>query len=327
MRRFTNLALAFLLLTALATGLVTQGIGTSPGRIASFLHGAAGLGLLVLVPWKSMVVRGGVQRRGIILASWSLLATTLITVASGLAQAGGLLTMVGPLGIMQVHIGAAVLTTILLGAHYLRHPVRPRRVDLARRNLLRLASVGLGASAAVVALDGAAHAAGWRRSERRFTGSHERGSGDPAAMPVTQWFLDQVPAGAHDTITVGGKDWTVDALRSLRSDAIDATLDCTSGWYSTQSWRGIRLDRLLGDVTARSIEITSVTGYGRRFPARDVGQLWLVFEVGGAPLSRGHGAPARLVAPGRRGFWWVKWVRSIETSDVPAWLQVPFPLR
>lgn len=327
MRRFTNLALAFLLLTALSTGLVTQGIGTSPGRIASFLHGAAGLSLLLLVPWKSMVVRGGVQRRGIVLASWSLLATVLITVASGLAQAGGMLATVGPLGIMQVHIGGAVVTTVLLAVHYRRHPVRPRRVDLARRNLLRLTSLGVGAAAGVLALDGVAGAAGWRRSERRFTGSHERGSGDPSAMPVTQWFLDRVPEEAHDTITIAGRSWTVEALRSLSVDSLDATLDCTSGWYSRQEWRGIRFDQLLGEITTRSIQVTSVTGYSRRFPTRDATNLWLAVEVGGAPLSRGHGAPARLVAPGRRGFWWVKWVQSIELSDAPAWLQAPFPLR
>ena len=43
-------------------------------------------------------------------------------------------------------------------------------------------------------------------------------------------------------------------------------------------------------------------------------------------LSPGHGFPLRLVAPGRRGFWWVKWVERIETSATPWWWQSPFPL-
>jgi DMSO/TMAO reductase YedYZ molybdopterin-dependent catalytic subunit len=49
-------------------------------------------------------------------------------------------------------------------------------------------------------------------------------------------------------------------------------------------------------------------------------------RVGGAPLSVGHGFPARLVAPGRRGFWWVKWVDRIELRSTPWWWQPPFPV-
>lgn len=70
----------------------------------------------------------------------------------------------------------------------------------------------------------------------------------------------------------------------------------------------------------------SVTGYARRLPARDAGRLLIATGVGSAPLSAGHGGPARLVAPGRRGFWWVKWVTSVEPSDSPWWWQAPFPL-
>jgi DMSO/TMAO reductase YedYZ molybdopterin-dependent catalytic subunit len=39
--------------------------------------------------------------------------------------------------------------------------------------------------------------------------------------------------------------------------------------------------------------------------------------VGGEPISHGHGAPVRLVAPGRRGFQWVKWVVRLEVRDTP----------
>ena len=49
-------------------------------------------------------------------------------------------------------------------------------------------------------------------------------------------------------------------------------------------------------------------------------------RLAGRPLGAGHGFPARLVAPGRRGFWWVKWVTSIEVDPAPWWRQPPFPL-
>ena len=327
MKRFTNLALAGLLLLALASGLVAQGLGTGWSRAATVAHGVLGLSFLLLVPWKSRIVNSGLRRRrkG---AIWSiaLALTVVITIGSGLAQMTGTVRSIGPLATMQVHIGAAVLSVGLAVWHYRRHPVRPRSIDLARRNLVRVASLTAGAGVVLAGWETMVGAIGWPGGERRFTGSHERGSGNPAAMPVTQWFTDTVPRLDRAEVTVDGHVLGPDDLAALPLEIIEATLDCTGGWYATQEWRGVRLDRLLGEVKGASIGVRSVTGYGRRFPAGDADRLWLALEVGGAPLSAGHGFPARIVAPGRRGFWWVKWVESVEVSDVPAWLQTPFPL-
>ncbi|WP_413229304.1 molybdopterin-dependent oxidoreductase [Goekera deserti] len=67
-------------------------------------------------------------------------------------------------------------------------------------------------------------------------------------------------------------------------------------------------------------------GLRHRFPLDDLDRLLLATDAGDAPLAARHGAPVRLVAPGRRGFWWVKWVTSVELSDRPPWWQSPFPL-
>lgn len=327
MRRFTNLALAGLLALALASGLLAQGIGTGWSRWATVAHGVLGLAFLLLVPWKSRIVDASLRRRpeG---AVWSIaLAITVVTtIASGLLQMTGTVRSIGPLTTMQVHIGAAVVSVGLAVWHYLRHPVRPRSTDLARRHLIRVATLTAGAGVVLAGWETAVGAVGWPGGERRFTGSHERGSGNPAAMPVTQWFTDTVPYLDRMELTIAGRPLGRGDLGALPVETVEATLDCTSGWYSTQQWRGVRLDRLLGKVDGASIEVRSVTGYGRRFPAEDADRLWLAFEVGDAPLSAGHGFPARIVAPGRRGFWWVKWVESVRPSDVPAWFQVPFPL-
>ena len=84
----------------------------------------------------------------------------------------------------------------------------------------------------------------------------------------------------------------------------------------------VAADRLSG---ATSIVVTSVTGYRRRFPVADADALWLATGFQGGPLTAGTGAPVRLVAP-HRGFWWVKWVASVGSSDAPAYAQSPFPL-
>ena len=109
-----------------------------------------------------------------------------------------------------------------------------------------------------------------------------------------------------------------------------ARLDCTSGWYTEAEWTAVSLADLLPPeqlVAAASIEVVSMTGYRRRFPVDDAGSLYLATGYQGVPLRPAYGAPVRLVAPHRRGFWWVKWVASVELSDLPAWGQSPFPLQ
>ncbi len=69
----------------------------------------------------------------------------------------------------------------------------------------------------------------------------------------------------------------------------------------------------------------SSTGYDRRFPIEEAPGLLLATRFGGQALDAGHGFPARLVAPDRRGFWWVKWVVAIEVDGLPFWWQTPFP--
>jgi hypothetical protein len=331
MRRYTNLALAGLLSIAIATGLIAQAAGTGWGRIAVVAHGTAALGLLTLVPWKSQIIGNGLRRGrgGGRWWSFALAATTLFTVATGITQMSGAVARLGPLTTMQAHIGSAVATAALAMAHFVRHPVRPRRTDLSRRTFLRTAALGISSGVAWFGVEGIATLAGWPGAERRFTGSHEHGSGDPEAMPATQWFTDEIQRIDPDDWVVQVGDLILGSadVAHLPLERVTATLDCTSGWYAEQEWRGVRLDALLDVAAATSIDVRSVTGYSRRFPAGDVSRLWLAFEVGGSQLSPGHGFPARLVAPGRRGFWWVKWVDRVTTSDLPWWLQPPFPLK
>jgi hypothetical protein len=328
--RGTNLALLVLLIGALITGGLAFAIGGEWAFWALAAHGAVGLALVLLAPWKSVVSARGLRRaRPGTSASVLLALLVVITVASGIAHAVGLWTT----GLaMQVHVGAALLSIPLAIGHVVTRPVRPRPSDLSRRSLLRAGAVAGGGIVAFGALEGLVQATGLAGSERRATGSYERGSYDPVAMPVTQWLDDQPPEidPADWRLFVrtaeGASTWSYEELAGF-SDRVRATVDCTGGWFATQDWSGVRLDRLVGvDDAARSVVVVSATGYGRRFPISDAASMLLATRVGERPLSVGHGFPARLVAPGRRGFWWVKWIERIETSQKPWWWQSPFPL-
>lgn len=333
--RRTNLALAVLLVAAVFTGLFANAIGVHRPVDPITVHGAVALAIVLLAPWKSVVVRRGLRRRRRAGRWWSLLLLALVVVslASGLAHATGLVDRVGPLTIMQVHVGGAVLALVLAVVHYRMHPVRPRRTDLDRRAFLRAAALAAGATALLSAWEAGLAATRLPGGARRFTGSVERGSGNPAAMPVTSWLDDRVqridPAAWR--LRVGDGEYGLDAIRALPQDTFTSTLDCTGGWFSEQRWQGVRLDRLVDPAAGgprrwRSVEVRSATGYALLFPLGNLDRVWLVTHAGGVPLAPGHGFPARIVAPGRRGFWWVKWVVSIRLSTRPWWAQSPFPL-
>jgi DMSO/TMAO reductase YedYZ molybdopterin-dependent catalytic subunit len=74
------------------------------------------------------------------------------------------------------------------------------------------------------------------------------------------------------------------------------------------------------------VYVHPVTGCWVRFPIHDLDLLLLATGGGGAPLSGDHGFPLRLAAPGRRGYWWVKWVDRIELQATPSCWQPPFPI-
>jgi DMSO/TMAO reductase YedYZ molybdopterin-dependent catalytic subunit len=66
--------------------------------------------------------------------------------------------------------------------------------------------------------------------------------------------------------------------------------------------------------SAEWVQFRSVTGYRWSLPVGEARDAVLATRVDDAPLSHGHGAPMRLVAPGRRGFQWVKWVEEVRVT-------------
>ena len=313
------------------TGWLAFAVGTPVGRVVTIAHGVAGLGILLLAPWKQMIARRGLRHtRPGTATSVALIAFTVVTIVSGVAMSLFELRMVGPLTSMQVHVGAGMVALVLGIAHVARRGAGGRPADIGRRDFVRAAALTGGAAAVWLGLEGAARVFGLPGAQRRFTGSHERGSFEPAAMPTTQWIDDPVPSidGSAWELAVsndrGRRVLRLDDLAPMRTTV--AVLDCTTGWWSRQQWSGVPLTAVLEAVDEQSFVVISRTGYRRRFPMRDADEMLLATEVGGEPLSAGHGFPARIVAPGRRGFWWVKWVVEIRADHRPWWWQGPFPV-
>src|SRR4029453_5624388 len=249
--RRPNLALLVVLVAALATGGLAFAAGTGWGRPLRVAHGLAGLAVLVLAPWKSVVVRRGLARRSGA-GRWASVAFGVLVLApfaAGLAHTSGALVSLGPVTAMQVHVGAALAAIPLLAWHAAaRGGARPRPAHLSRRALPRAGAVAGGAGLLLLAVEGTARLAGLPGARRRFTGSLPVAAilADPGRIPVTQWLDDRVqvldPAPWRLRVRAGPttREWAYDELAAF-GDRVEAVLDCTGGGDPRAPWAGGRL--------------------------------------------------------------------------------------
>ena len=301
------------------TGVASLWVSDRHAGVVVWAHGAAGMAVILLVWSKAGVIRRGLRRR------WPHVGGSLVAAVCaigllgfGVAHSAGVRD-VGPLTAVGWHITFALVLAPLVAAHLASRPILPRRGDLTRAAFLRLAVFSAAAIVAKLAFDRVLGAT------RAATGSLEQVR--PAA---TVWLDDPVPRidPAAWRLAAGGMRLSLADLARLPQHEWTCVLDCTSGWYARNRWRGVLVSDLpLGlRQGASSIEVRSQTGYTRRFDPGLAGGLMIATHLDGVALAAGNGAPARLVVPGRRGFWWVKWVTAVDASTRPPWWQSPFPL-
>jgi hypothetical protein len=322
--------------TLVVTGLVSLVTGVEGGAWLFVLHSAGGLALVPLLYFKLRRVRPRVTRR----VAWDrgtpvsilLGVLALAALATGIYWVFAGLVWVGPFTLLFVHMTLGALVVPVMLWHF-RHRFRwPRRREIdreGRRSALQFGAL-LAAGTVVWRLQQAVAGAG-----RRFTGSKEAG-GAGNDFPVTSWVADDPdPIDTDDyRLRVAGevetpRAFSYDALVSAATGEESAVLDCTSGWYAEREWQGVRVGELLDAAepreTGRWVRFRSVTGYKWSVPIEEARDCLLATAVDGDRLTHGHGAPLRLVAPGRRGFQWVKWVTSVEVTereDLSQWVAI-----
>jgi DMSO/TMAO reductase YedYZ molybdopterin-dependent catalytic subunit len=99
-----------------------------------------------------------------------------------------------------------------------------------------------------------------------------------------------------------------------------STFHCVTGWtVRNVRWSGVRLSHLLEAVEplpeAKAMRFDSLEiPYNDSLTLQQASlhDVMLALELDGAPLSRPHGAPARVVIPEMYGYKGVKWLSKIE---------------
>jgi DMSO/TMAO reductase YedYZ molybdopterin-dependent catalytic subunit len=121
------------------------------------------------------------------------------------------------------------------------------------------------------------------------------------------------------------REFSLADLRALPRAEQVSTFHCVTGWtVDDVHWAGVRFRDLLAQVkplaSAHAIRFVSA-----EVPYEDsltleqalLPDTMLAYGMGGQPLTRPHGAPARVVIPRMYGYKGVKWLQRMEVVGSP----------
>ena len=96
-------------------------------------------------------------------------------------------------------------------------------------------------------------------------------------------------------------------LRRLPQDSQNSRLKCVQCWSARTTWGGFRFGHLLETAkplkTAKAVRVDCADKWYEYFSIQELlsPRVLLVLDMAGKPLAERHGAPLRLIDPGRYG--------------------------
>jgi DMSO/TMAO reductase YedYZ molybdopterin-dependent catalytic subunit len=100
-------------------------------------------------------------------------------------------------------------------------------------------------------------------------------------------------------------------------------LDCVEGWGFDAKWTGVTLRTILeeaqADENATTVIFYSADGYSTSLELDYLtdNNIMLAYELNDVTLPPERGFPLQLVAEGKYGYKWAKWITAIELTDEP----------
>jgi DMSO/TMAO reductase YedYZ molybdopterin-dependent catalytic subunit len=312
------------------------------------LYGAVAAGMLAAGALLALAARHrSTPRRAVFEALLLAIGVFLLAEAVVLPLAGlGPFGFVGAADPLSLHVPVAVAAIAYGGVlvalrETFSQPRAADDADLGRRALLgrAVALLAAGAVSGAVLAVAAQIASAARKTAVATQTFADRFGPTPALTPVNDFYrVDKnlLPP------TVDGRAWrlridglvdrplelTIDDLRALPSREAYRTLECISfeivrgdTLIGNQRWRGVPASELLDRAGAQAagswVLWEAEDGYTESIPiavARDA-ETWVVYEMGGAPLTSEHGFPARVLIAGRFGMKQPKWLRRMRVAD------------
>jgi DMSO/TMAO reductase YedYZ molybdopterin-dependent catalytic subunit len=161
------------------------------------------------------------------------------------------------------------------------------------------------------------------------------GSGFLALFPVGRFRIYTVTGRLHSRsdadyrLTVGGfvdapVTLTLDDLRAMPATRMTKDFQCVTGWrVHDVKWTGVRLADLLDRAGvkdgATAVKFSSFDGSYTETLTIDQARrddVIVAYEMLGKPVSAAHGGPARLYVAPMYGYKSIKWLETIEVSEL-----------
>lgn len=135
----------------------------------------------------------------------------------------------------------------------------------------------------------------------------------PAGLPTPVAWRLQVDGLVRQPLRL-----SIDEVEALGLQRCGADFPCEEGWVvPDQQWDGVAVAAILGCAgvlpQARFVKVQA-GDFTVLLPLEEAlrGGAILARCLNGAPLTQEHGAPLRLIAPGRACWYSVKWVQRFE---------------
>lgn len=99
------------------------------------------------------------------------------------------------------------------------------------------------------------------------------------------------------------------------------TLHCIEGWEVRILWEGVRVKDLLQEAgynqTAQVLVFYAQDGYATSLPLSYIinNDIMIAYKMNAVTLPPERGFPFQLVAEGKYGYKWAKWITRIEVSN------------
>jgi DMSO/TMAO reductase YedYZ molybdopterin-dependent catalytic subunit len=116
---------------------------------------------------------------------------------------------------------------------------------------------------------------------------------------------------------------TYDEVLARPAESRVVTAHCVEGWHVKVLWEGVSLAALIDAAgakpSANTVIFRSADGYATSVPLAYIRQknILLAYRMNGLTLPKERGFPFEVVAEGKWGYKWARWIAAIELSDDP----------